>query len=570
MKRKFKTLLSLVLAATCALGCTACSSGGGNTDQKPEGTTNPFVLKVFNFNGGYGSEWLTALESRYEKEKAGKEIVVDGKTYDGVDVKIESVKKTMEEMVTSYNFATNHVYFQEDIKYMEYLHGGKIFEDATDALVTPNPYDGGKTLESKLYDDQKNYYKVNGSYYGIPHYAGYVGINYDIDLFNDLGLWIKDGYTYDGNTANLAKCFTKDASKKSAGPDGIKGNEDDGLPTTYDEFFMLCGYIAATDVPLMFLTDDNRQTYLNWFISSLAASYEGREQASLNYTFDGTATNLVSVDGSGNVTALPETKITSENGYELAKQAGKYYGLHFIEEIVDGKWYYNDEEIGNDKAHRMFIQGTNDDKKAAMLIDGVWWENESNGIFKEEEQFGGKGRKDRNYGFMPLPAATAEKAEERRAALAAGKKGYSLLDTHSSLCFIGKGISADEKKVAIDFIQYAYTDVSLAEFSKLTDTTRALKYTMSNADKAEMSAYGRSIITLQEKSEIVYAFSNSSFYQNNESTLGSYKDMFMSEIEKGKPVTIALDQFLMGRSAKEYFDGIYQYRQGTLWNQLVK
>lgn len=572
MKKLLLGALSLIMALSCTVACGGNNNGGtsdgGSASEKPSGVTNPYALKVFNFNGGYGSEWLSTLEKRYENEKAGKTISIDGKTYDGIDVQIDAVKKVMKEMAGTYNFATNHVYFHEDVWYTTYLRNGNTFADMTEALTTDNPYEPGTTLESKLSAEQKAYFNVDGKYYGIPHYAGYVGVNYDIDLFEEKGYYLKDGYSYNGDTATLAACFTNVAAEKTAGPDGKKGTDDDGLPTTYDEFFMLCGWITQNgDTPITW-DNGNRQKYLNWFISSLAASYEGLEQTNLNYTFSGTAKNLVSVANDGTVTKLPETEISSENGYELAKQAGKYYGLTFIEQLAKNDWYYSPAGLTNTDAQDKFIQGIGE-TYVAMLMDGVWWENEADSTFTSEELAGMPSRKDRNYGFMPLPAATNEKATERANALNAGKNGYTLLDTHNSLCFIGKGLSEDARKLAIDFIQFAYTDNSLAEFSITTDTTKALKYTMSDADKAKMSAYGRSIINMQERADVVYSFSREKFYQDNEASLADYDAAFRAEVD-GNTVSVPLDSFVGGKSVKTYFDGLYTYRKNTLWNSLAK
>ena len=572
MKKLLLGALSLIMALGCTVACGGNNNGGtsdgGSASEKPSGVTNPYALKVFNFNGGYGSEWLSALEKRYEAEKAGKTITIDGKTYDGIDVQIDAVKKVMKEMAGTYNFATNHVYFHEDVWYTTYLRNGNTSADMTEALTTDNPYEPGTTLESKLSAEQKAYFNVDGKYYGIPHYAGYVGVNYDIDLFEEKGYYLKDGYSYNGDTATLAACFTNVAAEKTAGPDGKKGTDDDGLPTTYDEFFMLCGWITQNgDTPITW-DNGNRQKYLNWFISSLAASYEGLEQTNLNYTFSGMAKNLVSVANDGTVTKLPETEISSENGYELAKQAGKYYGLTFIEQLAKNDWYYSPAGLTNTDAQDKFIQGIGE-TYVAMLMDGVWWENEADSTFTSEELAGMPSRKDRNYGFMPLPAATNEKATERANALNAGKNGYTLLDTHNSLCFIGKGLSEDARKLAIDFIQFAYTDNSLAEFSITTDTTKALKYTMSDADKAKMSAYGRSIINMQERADVVYSFSREKFYQDNEASLADYDAAFRAEVD-GNTASVPLDSFVGGKSVKTYFDGLYTYRKNTLWNSLAK
>ena len=236
--------------------------------------------------------------------------------------------------------------------------------------------------------------------------------------------------------------------------------------------------------------------------------------------------------------------------------------------MAKNDWYYSPAGLTNTDAQDKFIQGIGE-TYVAMLMDGVWWENEADSTFTSEELAGMPSRKDRNYGFMPLPAATNEKASERANALNAGKNGYTLLDTHNSLCFIGKGLSEDARKLAIDFIQFAYTDNSLAEFSVTTDTTKALKYTMSDADKAKMSAYGRSIINMQERADVVYSFSREKFYQDNEASLADYDAAFRAEVD-GNTVSVPLDSFVGGKSVKTYFDGLYTYRKNTLWNSLAK
>lgn len=563
MKKKHLRLLSFVLAAAALVGCGG--SGGNNSGSNgsnstlPSGVTNAFQLKVFNFNGGYGTEWLQKIETRYEAARAGKKFTVNGVEYDGVDVSINPQKSTLADMISTYNFSANHVYFHEDVWYMNYY--SEIMEDMTEALTSDNPYEPGTTLLSKLSDEQAAYYNLGGKYYGVPHYAGYVGINYDIDLFNDKGYWIKDGYNYEGEST-IHLCFTKNANEKSAGPDGKKGTDDDGLPTTYAEFYMLCEYIAAQgDKPLTW-DNKNRGIYLNWFMQSLAASYEGSEQMMLNYNLDGTAKNLVSVSDDGTVTSLGDTVITSDNGNELAKQAGKYYALSFIEKIADESWYYRStDQIA---AQNNFIIGTASGENIAMLIDGIWWENEANSTFKTQEQIGNGGRRDRNYGFMPLPAATQEKAEERASALNKGEAGYSMLDTHSSLCFISKGIAADEKKIAIDFVQFCYTDESLVEFTTVTDTTKAVNYTVSDADKAKMSSYGRSVMAMQQNGETIHSFSKNVFYQNHETVLSNYNYIFDATVD-GYTQSIPFDLFQKGTSAAEYFNGLYSYKT-TQWN----
>ena len=169
------------------------------------------------------------------------------------------------------------------------------------------------------------------------------------------------------------------------------------------------------------------------------------------------------------------------------------------------------------------------------------------------------------YCEKPL-CVTEEQAQARAIKLQNGENGYTLMDTHNSLAFLGKNIDAETKKIAIDFLQFAYTDESLVEFSKITDTTKAVQYKMSDADKAQMSAFGRSIVAMQETSDLVYGFSKTPFYQLNEETFTDYKNMYASRYTANStPVKVAFDEFRKGKTAKEYFDGLYTY-QKVLWD----
>lgn len=583
-----KRLMTLMLAGMMSFGMVACGGGGstddgtssgGTTSEAPgssdsgsgsgSGSSNPYKLKVYSFSGGYGEAWINALTERYKKERAGDTIVIDGKTYDGVDFSITKEKQIMTQMMNSGE--QYDVWFQEQVYYNQILETGNIFRDMTDVLTEENPYEPGVTIESKMSDYQKEYYLRDGKYYGIPHYAGYIGIAYNKALFEDGGWYFKDGYTAE-EFAKL-NCFAEDSGDvKSKGPDGLLGTEDDGLPTTYDEFFALCEAISDTCSPIGW-AGKYRQEYINWFMTAMTANYEGLEQMSLNYSFDGVAKNLISVDAAGNVTDLPDLTINGpENGYELAKQAGKYYALKFMERILD-EGYQTDGSTATmyeqTTAQKDFVwsDGSNDED-FAMLIDGCWWEMEANREFESITQLIGENYRD-NFGWLPLPMATQAGADDRAVKLSAGQKGYTLADTHNSLAFIGKQVSNDVYALAKDFLQFANTDESLAEFSMITDTTKALNYTMTPAQKAEMSAYGRSLMTMQENAEIVYTFSKNIFYRANEATFSEHKMSFATNYkENGVDIKIAVDEFVLDKSTEDYFTGLYNYRK-KVWNSGV-
>lgn len=549
---------------------TSSSNGG---DEGPEYTPqNPYTLNVYSFTGGYGEDWLNALEERYKKERAGDEIWVNGVKYDGVTFKNTKKKDTL--TVLAPKGEQYDVWFEEQVLFNQFV-GENVFKDMTDVLTSDNPYEPGKTLESKMSEEQKTYYMRDGKYYGVPHYAGYVGIVYNKAMFDRYNTYFAKDYDESFLAENPILCMVLDnEDARTPGPDGIEGTIDDGLPTTYAEFYALCDVLSSTNKPMSW-AGKHRHSYLGWFLQSLSASNESLSQAILNYTFDGTLDSLISVteevDGSPVITDLDDVELDAGvNGWKVAAQRGKYYALDFLETIVDNGWYTANSFLDVDEqtaAQIAFVEGNaiNSTERPAMLVDGSWWAMEAKASFLAQEQGGVENPKD-NYGWFPLPCIDKADAAARADAIKNGGKGYNLTDVMNSLCFIGSQVSDDVYKIAKDFVQFAYTDESLAEFSIITDTTKAVQYTMTEGQLAQMSAYGRSLLDMQSKANIVTAFSKNEFFQKNESMLVDYTTLFDANIG-GKVYQIPVNEFKKGVSATTYFNGLvamYEYRWSNM------
>ena len=126
----------------------------------------------------------------------------------------------------------------------------------------------------------------------------------------------------------------------------------------------------------------------------------------MNYTFEGTATDLIEVDAEGNVTQLPATEITFENGYELQRQAGRYYTLKFCEDVMlssEDNYKVIDTHIN---CQTYFINGgITNNNPVGMIVEGSWWENEAKKAFSDLES-GGYER--HNYRVMPICVGIGE------------------------------------------------------------------------------------------------------------------------------------------------------------------
>ena len=319
-------------------GCgnpTNDDSNGGNNEKIDASKTQLYVM---NKDGGYGNRWLYAAKAKYESPHASD-------SYENGKMGFQVLITDQKEQPTAVDVKNGRdmVWFQESMNYDSLMKEGAV-ADIMNYVTGENPYDSGKTIESKLYDSQKSFYQVNGSYYALPHYVAAFSINYNKKLFDDKGYYFIDGY--ESETGLDAK-FAGKNDKKSAGPDGQYGTSDDGLLVTYDDFYDLCNYIyGGGDVPLVWM-GKNDFNYLGALIAALASRYEGAVKDNINYTMDGTIDAVKFNDGltdvltnddgtvqTEKVTVYPDKVNGSYNGYEIQRMVGKYYGMDFIPNII--------------------------------------------------------------------------------------------------------------------------------------------------------------------------------------------------------------------------------------------
>ena len=576
MKGKFKKFIATLLAAVTCLTMGACA---GNDVVNPDNPDIPGIddeqidssktqLYVFNFYGGYGADWLAAAKKKYE-DMHKDDVYEAGKK--GIQIYVNNQKSNAGAVQSQILDNRDEVYFTEYAYYYSMKAEG-VLGDITDAVTADlKSFDNkdGSTIESKLTAEQKAYFGVpeddgKTHYYAIPHYSAYTGIIYDIDLFDENLYYFAKTPT--GST--LEELFVADNTvARSAGPDGVEGTDDDGLPATYDEFFKLCEYIKQGAATPLVWTGANYKDYLNSFMTSLATDYEGLDQMMLNYTLSGSATDLGTAQNGQFVKDASATAITESNGYELARQAGKYYALQFVEKICRNDNYHFESTFNSAYSHMNaqedFLYSGKDGETdpIAMLIDGIWWESEATPTFNEMTSNMGEqySKANRNFGFMPFPKATQEKVAE-------GKK--TLYDHIFSMCFMKANIEEWKKPIAYDFIKFVNSDAQLVEYSQITDTPKALNYTMDDAQLDKMSPFGRSVIKAKQSSDIVYPFSTAKKYVNNQSSF-AMAEMFRTSIGSSE-YQWAANAFHENNSltVDAYFGGMKTYTQNN-WSKLA-
>ncbi|MBO5214752.1 MAG: hypothetical protein J6B79_01005 [Clostridia bacterium] len=568
-KRFFLALLSLILIVNCSLfvGCR---------EKLPPVPPRPHYYKSYlyvqNYSRGYDNEWLIALADRFEEEykdvsfesgRMGVQIIIDNSHNKGNDI-----LKTIEG-------SRNNVFFTEESCYYDFVNSGLV-ANITDIVTEDLGAYGeeGVTIEDKLSPQQKEFFKTNNKYYAIPHYSSYFGISYDVDLFEEKGFYFAADPNVDANTTpyntylnNGNDCFIFDKTDaKSNGPDGKPNTYDDGLPATYDEFFLLCKYIQSALFTPIIWTGEYRNDYIQKLLQALATDYEGAEQMMLNYSLDGTAKNLIkSIDENGKIEFNEPTAITNENGYEMLKSAGRYYALDFYQRLSSNTAYYHNKNFNKTQSHIMAQQDflfsyAENVSPIAMIVDDSWWEDQSKEAFRDiSAQYGEEfSRKNRRFAMMPLPKATKEQIGEP----------FTLLDSHNSIAFINANCSKSELDLAKTFLQFANTQESLVEFTLTTNAPKALNYELTNEQINEMTHFGKSLWSIKESGNVVYPLSTNEFFKDNQSAL-NYHDFFQADISDKTYNSVADD--LRGTnashvSAKDFFNGIIAKYDSIWWN----
>lgn len=546
MKKKIIRFITIILSIITCISFVGCNKPGSGANAED-------TIYVYNYNGGFGTQWLYRARDAYQK------------LHPDVKININPQKPITSLSSSDIKVGRDELWFIEMSSYYTYWADGAL-ESISPAVTTPNPYDGGKTVVSKLTDTQDAFYKINGEYFAIPHYSGYMGLIYNVDTFEDNGFYFtknKPTVPYEEDPDGY---FTKNSEDYSAGPDGEFGTYDDGLPATYDDFLNLLDYMSQNGFvkskgksPLISTGAANEQ-YIGETLYSFMVDYEGIDQMKLNFTFDGQATDLGKIVNGQFVKDANPTTITAQNGYELSRQQGKYEAFNFFNEIFSDYKNYDNSVMASSTfksrdAVRRLIRG-----EAGILMEGCWWEEENLGLFSQLN----KDKHDFRFAVMPFPKATEDKIGEKS----------TIYDHNASICFMKSGLSDAKKEMIYDFIQFLYSDEWLIDFTATTGTRKALNYDIPESALNNLTHYEKTLVDFYSKSDILYPGSANKLYYNNQaSTFRSYYYM-TSKIndENLHPITYLVDYRINGKyknpSSTTYFNGLYDY-YSSIWPGLV-
>ena len=560
MKRlgKFsKRAMTLCLATMTVFSVgsfAACNGGIGNSGGAEAIDPDKTQLYISNYNGGCGTEWLYNIEKKFEEEY--KDVCFEpGTDKKGVQLIINPNKISATQLTNSFAGATDDVYFVEDVPYYLWVSKGYL-ADISDVLTNPATA-GEDNLENKLTVEQReNLTVLDGKYYALPHYETFRGLHYDVDLFETKNFYFAKNLN-NGNNGFV----TSKTEERSNGPDGKTGiidgvdySIDDGLPSTYEEFYKLIDYMVMRNVTPFVWNGRDDCGYLDYVLEAALNAYSTKVEAELPLTFstgDDTARVITSFNDAGNP-VIENIKIDETTGYYALQQSGRYYALDLVKKMMSKKEYVHSlsASLTHEEAQEQFIYSSLQNKPIAMLVDGTWWPNEAkiSGAYDRSVSDYGARAENRNFAWMPLPSKYTAEDE--------GREELVMKDALRSYAIVHANVAKDTNKLnlAKTFLRYCYTNEALQQFTVDTGIARALQYDLTEAQKNSLTSYARNVWEYRNRATVIYNLSGNKIYMNNETTF--IKAIWQSTVSGYKYVGI-YEAYKKNVSTKDYFKGLW-------------
>ena len=548
-----KKILFVFLSLIFTLSAVGCDRGRLKLDETKT------QLYIANYDGGVGTDWLYEAADRFAAEYAGEHFE-EGKT--GVEFVIEPQKSFKgNSAFDTIGSQPYDLFFAETVYYNDLALQGGLY-DLTE--IVREAIGGGETdtIESKIDEQQQKFLTAltGGGYYALPHYEMYNGLMYDIELFEKYGFYLADASvpveeTQDGFIAN------NQSLRRSPGPDGKTGvidgvdySLDDGLPSTYDEFYRLVEFMAKRGVYPMGWSGEY-SWYSNYLLESLYLNSTGADEVMLNFDFDGGETDIIT-GFNGDTPIIERVAITEENGYLLKQQVGKYYALKFLETLYrkerpnESKYFspgtfietYTHTDMQED-----FIKNYYDSKPIGMISEGSYWYNEAKRAVSDVMAMYPDEAATHRYGFMPLPRYDGKEVK------------VTLSSQYNSYLFANATIANDPNKVRLvkEFIKFLYRDSELQAFTVSTGVAKGVQYEMPSSEISKMSLFAQQVWQLRERADVVNPNNDNSLFLNNQSTISLSQEVLWESSVNRTPYSVPITAFRAGVSAKDYFLGMW-------------
>ncbi len=499
-----KILTKIVMGTLCLSSVLAAASCGKKISLGSDGK----VIVVSVYNGGLGTDWIDPIVADFEAD------------YPEYKVQVDKTKKPTVAEIENYIALGSQadLYINTVSDFHKLIYSDKL-EDMSDVLEMKPDGEDGLTVAEKFSD--LDTWKTVGSkdgkgFYMIPYDDLILGFNYDHGKFVELGLmWEAEAnegtksaltaqgisYREEGGKLIFASSTGVTNYKDGdvilrAGKDGKYGTYDDGQPITMAEWNTLVNNLKSYGKA--FIYAGGVVDYTTDIFNGIFAQYDGVEAWNTFVTYDGEYTFAGDSE---------PTTITMENGYKVFGMQGIYESTKFMQTYLNDKTNYAHAscfatEVSHTDAQGKYIIGGAKDSTDApftgILVDGVWWEREANGIFRDlsaDARYKDYAYGTRDYRIMLFPEIEGQKGVD-------GNGNGTVLSARSTgACIIPKQDNRDIVEKTKIFLSYTLKEEHLRNFTAVTGGIRPYKYDLTEADKAKMTKYASNVWELYHDDE---------------------------------------------------------------------
>ncbi len=512
MKRFIALLLSLLLVLPLA----ACGGGGTNTGngENPGGSGTEYNtpsdtkshIRVRTAGGAYGTKWLEIAGEQFAKMHADT-VFETGKKGVYIDY-----LDTFDFAASSMNSSTVQIAQVHKERIEDLASAGVLYD--IDEIVRDNSRTGG-SLDSIMQADTKGGVMFNDKYYGLPHTEFYAGCSFNYGLFDELAVFFADHAEGPNNPAACdpydskfssrgTEYFTTADGPLSKGPDGISQTEDDGLPTSLEQYLVLMDYLKNIKSTAPVLVGGAVSNYSIYFMQGIWAALAGAEKMRNYYNSRGTVEIVEVLNGEVQFTdqnlfpgvdyiKKPKTKLielNDANGFNATLMVEKFYAYALFEIMQkEGFWSadVDDGQFTHYDAHTALLCGTSAtamgyQENPAMMVDASYWlcEGRDAGVFRDVEYNTGLKKSEIDCRVMSLPSyiytADAVAAEAQNIT-----KPTSFLDvSHTNLVVNGNIKGTSIERATVEFLKFLYSDDMLQQYTIITGYPIGLNYEITN------------------------------------------------------------------------------------------
>lgn len=370
-----KKLIALILSVCFVVPFAACGNGSSSDAGNSQGKyntpgDNKTQINFTVYGGALDGEWADIICEEFAKEYS--EYSFGGGSKKGVYFNLNRTYNTSPEAVGT---TDQHIVTAYTTNIKNTLSNNYNYYNLKD-IVTDDTREGG-SIESNLFPMTKEQIKSdNGDYYALPYFEYFNGIQYNRTVFSEQKALFADesdttAKAFKSKFSDKTYKLTDDNGILSAGPDGVSGTVDDGLPASVEEFLVMMDYFKRYTNYYPITVSGACILYVESMVQGLIAALAGQKEMENYYNStgeivvidrDSNGNIIYETDGAGNKLPLfkgityiskPKTKtivLTPENGYLASDLAARFYAYAILE-IMQKENFFSPETTNNGVSH---------------------------------------------------------------------------------------------------------------------------------------------------------------------------------------------------------------------------